>query len=132
MAYYGVFDGHAGPRASEYAAQHLHQNILAKVPQGINIMYGFSGVNVINPDLNLDCSIHILLVESRLNPCVNGLIVFRQKSLRLYYELIFMPLSLGVVQNLDREVKKCLVEAFKKTDEAFLQKATAAKPSWKV
>lgn len=38
----------------------------------------------------------------------------------------------GLVQNLDREVKKCLIEAFKKTDEAFLQKATEAKPTWKV
>ena len=33
-AYYGVFDGHAGPRASEYTAQHLHKNILAKFPKG--------------------------------------------------------------------------------------------------
>ena len=38
----------------------------------------------------------------------------------------------GEVQNLDREVKKCLIEAFKKTDEEFLQEATAAKPTWKV
>ena len=41
-------------------------------------------------------------------------------------------IRLGEVQNLDREVKKCLVEAFKKTDEEFLQQATAAKPTWKV
>ena len=39
---------------------------------------------------------------------------------------------LGEVQNLDREVKKCLIEAFKKTDEEFLQQATASKPTWKV
>ncbi len=38
----------------------------------------------------------------------------------------------GDVQNFDREMKKCLVEAFKKTDEEFLQKALEAKPTWKV
>lgn len=38
----------------------------------------------------------------------------------------------GTVQNLDREMKKCLIEAFKKTDEDFLQKASEAKPTWKV
>ena len=38
----------------------------------------------------------------------------------------------GEVQNFDREMKKCLVEAFKKTDDEFLQKASEAKPSWKV
>ena len=38
----------------------------------------------------------------------------------------------GEVQNLDREMKKCLIDTFKKTDEAFLQKASAASPSWKV
>ena len=37
----------------------------------------------------------------------------------------------GEVQNLDREVKKCLIEVFKKTDEEFLQKASSATPSWK-
>ncbi len=36
------------------------------------------------------------------------------------------------VQNLDREMKKCLIEAFKKTDKEFLHKASAASPSWKV
>ena len=39
---------------------------------------------------------------------------------------------IGSVQNLDREVKKSLIDAFKKTDEEFLQKASAASPSWKV
>lgn len=37
----------------------------------------------------------------------------------------------GEIQNLDREVKKCLVDAYKKTDEEFLQKASAATPKWK-
>ncbi len=34
VAYYGVFDGHAGPRASEFSAHYLHGNIMAKMPQG--------------------------------------------------------------------------------------------------
>ena len=40
-------------------------------------------------------------------------------------------LSAGEVQNMDREVKKCLTEAFKKTDDEFLQLASASTPSWK-
>ena len=44
----------------------------------------------------------------------------------------FLIDPIGEVQNLDREVKKCLMEAFKKTDEDFLLKASAASPSWKV
>ncbi|XP_031572190.1 integrin-linked kinase-associated serine/threonine phosphatase 2C-like [Actinia tenebrosa] len=31
MAYYAVFDGHVGPRASQFAAQHLHLNIKSKM-----------------------------------------------------------------------------------------------------
>ena len=34
MAYYAVFDGHAGHRASQYAAEHLHRNIILKLPKG--------------------------------------------------------------------------------------------------
>jgi len=34
VAYYGVFDGHAGPRASKFTAEHLHKNIIAKFPEG--------------------------------------------------------------------------------------------------
>ena len=40
-------------------------------------------------------------------------------------------LTLGDTQNLDREIKKCLVDSFKKTDEEFLQKASEFSPSWK-
>ena len=46
--------------------------------------------------------------------------------------VLIMNTLLGEVQNLDREMKKCLIDSFKKTDEAFLQKASAASPSWKV
>jgi len=38
----------------------------------------------------------------------------------------------GGGDKLDREVKKCLVEAFRKTDEQFLKQASVASPSWKV
>lgn len=34
MYYYGVFDGHAGHRASQFAAEHLHKNIILKFPKG--------------------------------------------------------------------------------------------------
>ena len=34
MGYYAVFDGHAGNRASLFAAEHLHRNILQKFPKG--------------------------------------------------------------------------------------------------
>ena len=32
---------------------------------------------------------------------------------------------------MDREVKKCFTEAFKQTDDEFLQQASACTPSWK-
>lgn len=32
--YYGVFDGHAGPRAAQFAADNLHKNIILKFPKG--------------------------------------------------------------------------------------------------
>ncbi len=47
---------------------------------------------------------------------------------------VIMDLSfklLGGIQNIDRELKKCLMDAFKKTDEEFLQKASTTTPSWK-
>ena len=34
VAYYGVYDGHAGPRASKFAAEHLHLIIRDKLPKG--------------------------------------------------------------------------------------------------
>lgn len=71
ISYYGVFDGHAGPRASQYAAENLHKNIISKLPK------------------------------------------------------------VGDSQHFDREVKRCLIESFKKTDEEFLSLAAKATPSWK-
>lgn len=38
----------------------------------------------------------------------------------------FVYCSAGEISNQDREMKKCLVEAFKKTDDEFLAQATAA------
>ncbi|XP_062504937.1 integrin-linked kinase-associated serine/threonine phosphatase 2C-like [Corticium candelabrum] len=70
IGYYGLFDGHAGSRASRFAADKLHEHIVAKFPK-------------------------------------------------------------GEITNLDREVKKCLVDAFRTTDDEFLAKATAASPTWK-
>ena len=37
----------------------------------------------------------------------------------------------GEVLNTDREMKKCLVDAYKLTDEDFLRMASQATPSWK-
>ncbi|CAH3038494.1 unnamed protein product [Porites lobata] len=70
MCYYGVFDGHAGPRAAQFAADHLHKNIILKFPK-------------------------------------------------------------GETTNKDREIKKCMTEAYKKTDDEFLQEASKASPVWK-
>ena len=33
-AYYGIFDGHAGPKASQFAADNLHKNIVSRFPKG--------------------------------------------------------------------------------------------------
>ncbi|XP_023660045.1 integrin-linked kinase-associated serine/threonine phosphatase 2C-like isoform X3 [Paramormyrops kingsleyae] len=70
LAYFAVFDGHGGSRASCFAAEHLHQALALKFPK-------------------------------------------------------------GEVQNLDKLVRKCLVEAFRQTDEDFLKKASSQKPVWK-
>ena len=52
MAYYGVFDGHAGPKASDYTAQHLHKNIADKFPKGglqyVVIMCSIQGIYLQN------------------------------------------------------------------------------------
>ena len=34
VAYYGVFDGHAGSRASTFASENLHKNITTYLPKG--------------------------------------------------------------------------------------------------
>lgn len=37
VAFYGVYDGHAGPKASKFAAEHLHINIRDGLPKGQSI-----------------------------------------------------------------------------------------------
>uniref|UniRef100_A0A672JTY6 PPM-type phosphatase domain-containing protein n=1 Tax=Sinocyclocheilus grahami TaxID=75366 RepID=A0A672JTY6_SINGR len=34
LAYFTVFDGHGGARASQFAAENLHQTLLSKFPKG--------------------------------------------------------------------------------------------------
>ncbi|XP_030071682.1 integrin-linked kinase-associated serine/threonine phosphatase 2C isoform X3 [Microcaecilia unicolor] len=70
LSYFAVFDGHGGCRASRFAAQNLHQNIIKKLPK-------------------------------------------------------------GEVGNIEKLVKRCLVDAFKQTDEVFLKQASSQKPAWK-
>ncbi|XP_029471105.1 integrin-linked kinase-associated serine/threonine phosphatase 2C isoform X2 [Rhinatrema bivittatum] len=70
LSYFAVFDGHGGCRASRFAAQNLHQNIIKKLPR-------------------------------------------------------------GEVSNVEKLVKRCLVDAFKQTDEVFLKQASSQKPAWK-
>ncbi|XP_033107668.1 integrin-linked kinase-associated serine/threonine phosphatase 2C-like [Anneissia japonica] len=70
LAYYAVFDGHGGARASKFAANKLHTHIIQKFPK-------------------------------------------------------------TDVVSLDKEVKRCLIDSFKLTDEQFLKEASANKPNWK-
>ena len=44
-AYYGIFDGHAGPKASQFAADNLHKNIVSRFPKGsgcVDITFDFA------------------------------------------------------------------------------------------
>ncbi|KAI4883100.1 hypothetical protein NFI96_023007, partial [Prochilodus magdalenae] len=70
LAYFAVFDGHGGARASQHAAENLHHTLISKFPK-------------------------------------------------------------GEVENLDKLVKKCLLDSFRQTDEDFLKKASSQKPAWK-
>lgn len=46
-------------------------------------------------------------------------------------ENIIICVSLGDLQNADKEIKKCLIDSFKKTDEEFLAEASKVTPSLK-
>ncbi|KAM3615830.1 uncharacterized protein V6R79_008442 [Siganus canaliculatus] len=70
VSYFAVFDGHGGARASQFAAENLHQNLVRKFPS-------------------------------------------------------------GETENLDKLIKKCLLDTFRQTDEDFLKKASSQKPAWK-
>ncbi|XP_059389685.1 integrin-linked kinase-associated serine/threonine phosphatase 2C isoform X2 [Carassius carassius] len=70
LSYFAVFDGHGGARASQFAAENLHQTLLSKFPK-------------------------------------------------------------GDVENLEKLVRKCLLDTFRQTDEDFLKKASSQKPAWK-
>ncbi|XP_048015754.1 integrin-linked kinase-associated serine/threonine phosphatase 2C isoform X2 [Megalobrama amblycephala] len=70
LAYFAVFDGHGGARASQFAADNLHHTLVSKFPK-------------------------------------------------------------GDVENLEKLVRKCLLDTFRQTDEDFLKKASSQKPAWK-
>ncbi|XP_072546879.1 integrin-linked kinase-associated serine/threonine phosphatase 2C [Salminus brasiliensis] len=70
LAYFAVFDGHGGARASQFAAENLHHTLINRFPK-------------------------------------------------------------GDVENLEKLVKKCLLDSFRQTDEDFLKKASSQKPAWK-
>ncbi|XP_072263873.1 integrin-linked kinase-associated serine/threonine phosphatase 2C [Pyxicephalus adspersus] len=70
LAFFAVFDGHGGSRAAKFASQHLHHNLVKKLPRGEG-------------------------------------------------------------NSVDKGVKKCFIDAFKRTDEEFLKQAASQKPAWK-
>lgn len=39
LGFYGIFDGHAGKRASQYAAENLYKYIVQIYPKGIAINF---------------------------------------------------------------------------------------------
>lgn len=70
LAYYAVFDGHNGSRASRHASQQLHRQLATRFPK-------------------------------------------------------------GDMSHVEKEIKRSIMESFKKTDEDFLKRAASCKPSWK-
>ncbi|XP_041378111.1 integrin-linked kinase-associated serine/threonine phosphatase 2C-like [Gigantopelta aegis] len=53
---------------------------------------------------------------------------FASESLRVNLRTYFPK---GDVDSVEKEMKKCFIDAFKKTDEDFLKNAAKSKPSWK-
>lgn len=47
------------------------------------------------------------------------------------YSSVYSSTFSGETTNRDREIKKCMTEAYKKTDDEFLQEASKASPVWK-
>ncbi|XP_053315096.1 integrin-linked kinase-associated serine/threonine phosphatase 2C [Spea bombifrons] len=70
LLYFAVFDGHGGSRASRFAAQNLHRNLVKKLPRGEG-------------------------------------------------------------NSVEKAMKRCILDAFKQTDEDFLKQAASQKPAWK-
>ncbi|CAF87698.1 unnamed protein product, partial [Tetraodon nigroviridis] len=70
VSYFAVFDGHGGARASQFAAENLHQILAKKFPS-------------------------------------------------------------GEMDNVDKPLRRCLLDTFRQTDEDFLRKASSQKPAWK-
>ncbi|XP_062607160.1 integrin-linked kinase-associated serine/threonine phosphatase 2C-like [Saccostrea cucullata] len=70
VAFFAVFDGHGGARASRFASKNLHKFLLDRFPK-------------------------------------------------------------GEVSQVEKDMKKTMVEAFKKTDDEFLKEASKMKPAWK-
>lgn len=74
LSYYGVFDGHAGHRASQFTAQHLHKIIADKLPKGV-IMKTLVLCAHLHKHNVIDCVIRWLIVWSDGWLC-NQLIVY--------------------------------------------------------
>lgn len=94
VSYFAVFDGHGGARASQFAAENLHQILAKTFPVG-----------------KLDGW------RSPASECRSG------GPERCSHS---SPVGLsGEMDNVDKPIRKCLLDAFRQTDEDFLKRASS-------
>lgn len=94
-----MFDGHGGARASQFAAENLHQILAKKFPVGK--LDGWRRASAGLEDLAE------VLVSRNLHSSTKCVAVS------------------GEMDNVDKPIRKCLLDTFRQTDEDFLKKASS-------
>lgn len=89
VSYFAVFDGHGGARASQFAAENLHQILAKKFPIG------------------------------KLEGWRRRVEEWRTRRAELCVGVS------GEMDNVDKPIRKCLLDTFRQTDEDFLKKASS-------
>lgn len=128
LAYYAIFDGHAGAEAAKFAANNLHKNIVQKFPKGWAPESGkrkeiFHCPYKEGPARPSFFNLTPFICSTFLNvksTCIDMSVL----TLSFATKMLHCCMFLGDVVNKDKEIKRCLIDAYRKTDEEFLQEAS--------